>query len=365
MECPICKKDNNTKDLFCNHCRYPINVKKIDEYSDADLSYHLTCFNEILSSDSVPLTENVELNQIYDEYIHLDWLRPESAIIRFLRAKIMLDIRDKYLNYPMLDLGCGDGIFTSILFGARVNKKYDAYEEVDFSKSDVYNIYKKFPNDYLVQKSKRIGIGVDIKDSMVKKARNLKCYDSVHTGDIRNIPISTSSVKSVYCSMVDDIKLEDLETVFNDVSRVLCDNGHFVFTTPTEYFTDYLYYKNKAATLGNKNESELCMLLDRGRSEWKSRPLDFWKVLLENTPFEIVGFHPYGNKKTLNFWDTGFRPLFKTFMDMRKNLKANGLFFEMKIVWVTMLKETIKKYVKSENIENGAFSIIILKKMEK
>lgn len=99
---------------------------------------------------------------------------------------------------------------------------------------------------------------------MVKKARNLKCYDSVHIGDIRNIPISTSSVKSVYCSMVDDIKLEDLKSVFNDVLRVLCDNGRFVFTTPIEHFRDYLYYKNKAVTLYNKNESELCMLLDRG-----------------------------------------------------------------------------------------------------
>lgn len=275
-----------------------------------------------------------KLDVMYNELLSLYWLRPESALFRFKEAEILKDLR--YLKYPMLDLGCGDGLFTSILFGARVNKKYDAFESIDFSQTDVYNSYSKLPRDFFDKKPSKIGFGLDVKENAVLRARGLKVYDEVRVGNVKEIPFKDKLMNSVFSNMIDDIEKKDLKTVFREVNRVLKPKGYFVFTVPTDAFSKSLVFHNK---------------LSRGRSKWKSYPLLFWNKILKETSFKMVKHIEYGSSDLIKFWDTGFRPFFYYLIGLRDIPVIKDIFIEM-------TREYYLRFLGKGN----AFSIIIAKK---
>jgi len=268
-----------------------------------------------------------------------------------VEAEILLGFK-KYLKYPVLDMGCGDGLFTSILFGARINKQYDAYQSVDFSQKDVYNSYAASPEDLFYARPRAIGFGMDIKENAVRKARELDVYDRVKVGDVRAIPFDNASVNSVFSNMIDDIKESDLVRVFEQVHRVLKKGGFFVFTSPTERFRDYLYHINK----GQRQR-------DRGRSDWQPRPMRLWQRIFGAASFELVEMVEYGNKNMMQFWDTGFRPFFYPLMGSRKILKDNDCYLPAKCIFLELAREYFLKYVSGQVSKRGAFRIIIIRRI--
>lgn len=352
IKCPICKKENPQSIDFCRHCRYPISIKKIDELSKEDLLVSLSSFLEVIGKKRKLLFKDKELEQVYDELLALNWLRPESALFRFIETKILLGLKDKYLKYPTLDLGCGDGLFTAILFGARLNKNYDAYQSVDFKQKDIYNSYTKLPDDFLEKKPLKIGFGIDIKEKAAAKAKELNVYDEVKAGDIRELPFENGSVNSVFSNMINDIKEEDLGPVFKEANRVLKKGGYFIFTSPTPRFKEFLFYYNK-----NKKE------LDRGRSKWQGRQLPFWKKLFKENSFQLIEYIEYGDVDMVQFWDTGFRPFFHYLMALRNILKKNDIYLSVKNVFLEIFREYLFKYTKGQISQKGAFSMIVAKKI--
>lgn len=363
--CPICKKDNTLDVNFCVSCRYPINVKKISELNKEDFLIHISMlFNTIKQKET--LFDDEETEEIYNELFNLNWLRPESALFSFLQMRILLNLKDPYLKYPLLDIGCGDGLFTSILFGARLNKNYDAYESLDFCKSDIYNNYTNLPDDFLLSKSKQFGSGMDIKDNSVNRVRELKTYDLVKTGDARKIPFEDKSFNSVFSNMIDDIKTNDLDIVFNEANRVLKKDGFFVFITPNKRFRESLLYYNKAQEFKkqeNLDKYKHYLELDRGRSEWESRDMSLWSDIFKKTSFEFVKSVEFVNKDLLQFWDTGLRPFLKHTMTLRNTLRQNNMLFPIKQIWVEVIKNYLFKFIEKENKECGAFTIIVVKKI--
>jgi len=351
MKCPICKKENPSKIDFCRYCRYPLNIKGLDKMDKKDLADSFSGLLEVVSKERKILFKDKEIEQIYDELLSLHWLRPESALFRFIEAKILLNFRKKYLKYPLLDLGCGDGLFISILFGARINKEYDAYQAVDFKQKDIYNARAKLPKNFFDKKPLKIGFGMDIKKNLVDQASQLKVYDKVKIGDVRKLPFDNKSLNSVFSNMIDDIKKKDLDSVFKEVSRVLKPKGYFVFTSPTERFRKFLFYYNKKSKL------------DRGRSSWQPRSLAFWKKILKKTDFELVEYVEYGKPNVIQFWDTGFRPFSSCLIKFRNKLKEKGFCLLFKRIYLEIFREYLFKYVKNQVSKGGAFSIIVIKKI--
>ena len=365
IKCPVCKKENGVDAGFCSFCRYPINIKKIDELTKKDLAVCFDSFLEVISKKRKQLFKNKELQQTYDELLSINWLRPESALFRFVETEILFAIKNKCLKYPMLDMGCGDGLFTSILFGGKINKKYDAYSAIDFSQKDIYNNFRKIPADFFEKKPSRIGFGLDIKKNSALMASALKVYDQVKTGDARKLPFGNESVNSVFSNMIDDIKNEDLITVFKEANRVLKPNGCLIFTTPTERFKEFLFYRNKAEAAikkGNKADYARFMELDRGRSFWESRPMNLWNTIFKETSFEMVGYTEYGNSDFVQFWDTGFRPFFSHLASLRNALLENILYLPAKKVFMEIIREYIFKFAEGQINQKGAFAIITVKK---
>jgi peptidoglycan/xylan/chitin deacetylase (PgdA/CDA1 family)/SAM-dependent methyltransferase len=362
--CPVCNSENLNGINFCEKCRYPIGVKKVDEFNTDDLIVHLSSLLEVVKKKSLFGDEN--LDRLYDELFSLYWLRPETAIFSFMEASLINRFKEKYLKYPVLDLGCGDGMFSAIAFGSKINKKYDNFEIIDFSKTDPYDAYEALPEDFFVERCEKIGFGVDIKENSVKRSKDLKVYDDVKIGDVRKLPFEDKSLKSVYSNMLDDIKSEDLNSVFSEVRRVLDDDGYFVFTSPTENFKDFLFYYNKAKELeikGDSENSKLFMGYDRGRSEWEPRSLEFWKKLFNENSFELVEYVQYADNDFLKLWDTGFRPFFRQTLEMKNKMKGKGILESFKGLVVDNLKSYFYDYAKDPFVDKGSFSMIVARKV--
>lgn len=257
------------------------------------------------------------------------------------------------MTYPMLDMGCGEGIFTSILFGARINPIYDNYESIDLGKNNPYNCYKVIPDDFFITKPSPIGAGIDMNKNSVRKAADLGVYDSVNVGDIRFLPYDDCHFSSVYSNMINDICDNDLHKTFSGVHRVLKKDGFFVFTTPNQSFLDYMYYCNKYDKDVEKS--------DKGRSKWKPRSKFVWDNLSSSVGFEIVSYAEYGDSNLISFWDTGFRPLFKKLMSFRQYIKKEGILMA-KQIWIEILKTYLHQFANSQS-SAGGFSVVVMRKI--
>jgi SAM-dependent methyltransferase len=350
--CENCKKEIK-HEAFCEYCRYPTGVFKPYDIDNSELNNSILDLLSVMRGVPFLHSNNSELDNIFHELVSLYWLRPESALFRYIEAKILLNFMGKYITYPMLDLGCGEGLFTSILFGARINTKYDNYESVDFSKNDPYNCYNGIPNDFFSTRPSPIGTGIDNKKTSIQKAIDLGIYDAVDIGDIRFLPYEGNCFSSAYSNMINDVCDDDLHKTFSGVHRVLKDDGFFIFTTPNQNFLELMYYYNKCNNGAGK--------FDKGRSQWKPRAESVWNNLANDIGFEIVSCIEYGDRNLISFWDTGFRPLFKKLIEFRKYIKEDSI-LEVKQIWIEILKTYLHQF--SDLGDNkGGFSVIVMRKI--
>ena len=309
--------------------------------------------------------EDEYLRTVYHEVFSVNWLRPESAIYNYLLIKALGPFR-QHLQYPMLDMGCGDGIFTAILFGGRIKPEADNYGFIDFNQVDAYNNYTGSQRDLILTPPSPIGFGVDLKENAVKNTQDLGIYDEVKTGDVRNLPFSDGHVNSVFCNMVDDIKTEDLPKLLTEVNRTLKSGGFFIFSSPNENFRESLFYYSlatKSLADGKVEEAERALQYDRGRSAWEPRSKSFWEKQLQNNHFTMEAYTPFLHPNILQLWDTGFRPFFLPLVELRASLSTKPYFIEAKKIIVELLKGYFHSKVFRLPEEPGTFAVIVAKKI--
>ena len=78
---------------------------------------------------------------ILKNLLNIYWLRPETAIWRTLDA---LQLQKIEFTKPILDIGCGDGIFTFSSLGGIIDTNYDVYRTIKktnkfFSGNDIHD----------------------------------------------------------------------------------------------------------------------------------------------------------------------------------------------------------------------------------
>ena len=115
--------------------------------------------------------------------------------------------------------------------------------------------------------------------------------------------------------------------------------------------------------MGDLKSSKLFMEYDRGRSEWESRSLEFWKKLFNESSFELVEYVQYADNDFLKFWDTGFRPFFRQTLEMKNKMKEKGVLEPFKGVVVDTLKSYFYDYAKAPFKDKGSFSMIVARKI--
>ena len=82
--------------------------------------------------------------------LNVFWLRPETALFR---AIDLMQLSHYEFTKPMLDLACGNGIFSFIAMGGEFGLSFDMFRAVKesgefFSGEDIYNSVNELIGDY-------------------------------------------------------------------------------------------------------------------------------------------------------------------------------------------------------------------------
>ena len=104
---------------------------------------------------------------------------------------------------PILDLGCGDGLFAKILF------------------------------------TDKIDVGVDISKAGIKLAKKHNIHKELRVANAENIPYSNEYFNTILSNCVLE-HISNIEPVLKEIYRVLKCGGKFIFTVPSEFYNDFL-----------------------------------------------------------------------------------------------------------------------------
>lgn len=187
--------------------------------------------------------------------VYAPW--PPHALWRAIEAKLLYN----YLPFeqPILDLGCGDGLFASILFEDRPEK---------------------------------IAVGCDVSDQVVKVAKSCSVYEKVVVADGCKLPFKNEAFATILSNCVLEHIAED-EKVLKEVVRVLKKEGKFIFTVPSKKFVENL----------KKQDEKYVEKLNKRLAVLHYRSLEEWKRLLQQSGLTLEEFRYYLPKAVQQVWE--------------------------------------------------------------
>jgi SAM-dependent methyltransferase len=301
-------------------------------------------------------------------WVGLYWLRPGNAVIK-AHDCIVLEQQQITLPEPLLDLGCGDGIFTTAWRGFAFDPDFDMYRSLDLSSKDVYDYYEEGAyRSAIAIPGLKVAAGIDIRDSLVRKAQDLGSFEEVRVADARSIPYPDGAFGSVFTNIIDYFHSDDVALVLHEVLRVLRPGGEFLAIVTNNFFQDGMFFGPHAAKLvanGSLRTAELYRLLDRGRSSvenYSQRTSQQWQALLEDHGFATIRnitFRPQGLWK---LWDTELRPFFVPLMKAVLALESLGLRAPVKRNAVGWLCDYLEMYLDELYSETGCSNLLHVRK---
>ncbi len=191
------------------------------------------------------------MKQLIDRY----WFSPQDIIFRSTEAKVWAD---QQFQQPVLDIGCGDGGITEIVFSHQI------------------------PLD----------VGIDNNRLVIAKAKSRKIYKRVLLADATQLPFKANSFSTVISNSTFEHIQHDLKAVA-EVSRVLRKGGKFIFTVPLPQFEKMILKfstKDRLQSINNR------------LSHFHYRSLGEWEKLLAARKMSAVEHKYYFPNKIMNKW---------------------------------------------------------------
>lgn len=121
------------------------------------------------------------------------------AVERFLECEILSQCE---FVHPVLDIGCGEGLFAHILF------------------------------------DEKIDIGIDCNQRELERAKSYDAYTQLIQVRGDNLPVEDNSINTLLSNSVLE-HIPEYGPVLKEARRVLTDAGRFYLTVPTEKFDQY------------------------------------------------------------------------------------------------------------------------------
>ena len=132
---------------------------------------------------------------------HLSRVPVHRALIRALEHRLFAQ---ETLVHPVLDIGCGDGHYAAAAFSGGID------------------------------------VGIDVTWEIATEARRNGPYERVDVASGTALPYADASFYTVVSNCVIE-HIPDIESLVQEVSRVLAPGGRFIFSVPDDYFTDMLF----------------------------------------------------------------------------------------------------------------------------
>lgn len=138
--------------------------------------------------------------------------RPWIPICKSIEAEAVKELN---LVAPVLDIGCGNGLFATY-----------CYKE-------------------------RIDVGLDYDKGAVKSAEEKQVYKRVETADARKLPFKDNEFQTII-SVCAIEHIPELDKVLSEARRILMPGGKFYFTVPSEMFGESLFGSKMLSFFGLK-----------------------------------------------------------------------------------------------------------------
>ena len=308
-------------------------------------------------------------NEKIADFSRLYWLKPADIVWDAVPAYHIRKFVDQ--NDRVLDLGCGDGLFSAITFGARLPLEYDRFinatpknQKIGEGQSgDIYSDPKPAPK--LLQKPvRKIDAGLELKAHHLRVAESLDLYDQLFEADFLKIPSQDATFDKVYSAMA-FYWGDDMAAQLREVRRVLKEDGSFLVTLTSEHMYD-MHIAKKLSEDKNVSSSMRKFLddLDGGRREFVSRhgrTADQWTSLMRENGFEVVETVPIINELMFTLQDICQRPFQKMFMKMAEEDDFRSLRSQVKEylcdkVYPDLLDE-ILVHEGNESVRHGMYLI--------
>lgn len=182
-------------------------------------------------------------------------LARQGPSLALWRAAEVAALREQRYQRPVLDLGCGDGLVTSMILG-------------------------------------RVEIGLDPDRGVIERAARRGIYQHFEILPAEQLSMASGSIGTVMSNSVLE-HLPGVDEVLHTVARVLCPGGRFIFTAPTEAFSAWLALPARPyAAWRNQQLGHLNL--------WS---LECWRQRLAEVGLVVEGVRPYLKRTWVSLWD--------------------------------------------------------------
>lgn len=186
------------------------------------------------------------------------------AIYRTLECEILAQQR---FERPVLDIGCGDGIFASALF------------------------------------SDRIDVGLDPQEREVAKARATGMYDELIVAFGDRAPKSEAMFRTAFSNSTFE-HIPSLEPVLREAHRLLAPGGRLLITVPTDRLQRYSTGSSMLRGLGLRTAAaRFETLYNRFWKHYNALPDEDWERLFAAAGFRVAARRGYASAATVRAFD--------------------------------------------------------------
>lgn len=153
---------------------------------------------------------------------------------------------------PILDLGCGDGIFADGIT------------------------------------SKTIDTGIDISDLAAKRAQKLNKYKQIYICNAEKLPFKDNMYNTVISNCVLE-HISNIEFVLSEVFRVLRPGGKFIFTVPSDKYGELLFGTMILRKFGLNTLAKIYInFVNKIGKQIHCWSIPQWKDILQSKGFKIL-----------------------------------------------------------------------------
>lgn len=180
-------------------------------------------------------------HELFDELCRLYWLKPADVpwdfeVLSYVRARIPR-------SGTVVDLGCGDGIVTSLALGGKLPSTYNRYAGLvgGYQRIGPGQAGDLFEHTLvgapLTGQRRQVDIGVDPKDYHLEAARRTATYRTLLKAPCEEMALEPASV-DLAMAIFALYWVDDLQRSVTNIAAALKPGGSLVTVMPTEYNRD-------------------------------------------------------------------------------------------------------------------------------
>jgi ubiquinone/menaquinone biosynthesis C-methylase UbiE len=279
------------------------------------------------------------------------WLRPENAVISAILANQLAKLS---CDGVALDMSCGDGLFMHTMLGGEISFDFDIFkstdnlEKVRSKNADIYDfVDAQYCPNVIARPKRKIEYALDIKTSMLQKAKALNFYNALIQCDVcRGVGLENNTIDTIYINHTVNA-YENLDKALAEIRRIMSDGGRAYISVYDISIINFLsdVYTNYPTDLAKVIDRGLLATFFRQRYQYTD-----WIKVFENAGFCIERVYPLVSKEFIPYWCIGMRPIAPLLINLVNTLRIrdNENLVKIKREWLDLFSTLASPFLCSK-----------------